>query len=138
MSAKDAIHGIVKNALIKDGWTITADPYTIIYEGESLYADLAAERPIAAERAGRRIIVEVKSFTGPSIVQDFKNAWGQYMLYRMLLRQTRDEHKLYLAISDYAYATATERATLQLALDEGEIPLIVVNVEQQEIVKWVH
>lgn len=27
--AKDAIHEPVKNALIKDGWTITADPYTL-------------------------------------------------------------------------------------------------------------
>jgi hypothetical protein len=25
--ARDRIHNIVKNALIKDGWTITADPY---------------------------------------------------------------------------------------------------------------
>ncbi|MDM8529436.1 element excision factor XisH family protein [Anaerolineales bacterium HSG24] len=27
--AKDIIHEPVKNALIKDGWTITADPFTI-------------------------------------------------------------------------------------------------------------
>ena len=29
MSAKDAIHDAVMNALVKDGWTITDDPYTI-------------------------------------------------------------------------------------------------------------
>ncbi len=50
--AKDIIHDAVKNALIKDGWTITHDPFTIAYEEVSLSADLAAERPIAAERAG--------------------------------------------------------------------------------------
>ena len=27
MPAKDTCHDAVKNALIKDGWTITADPY---------------------------------------------------------------------------------------------------------------
>ncbi len=26
--AKDIIHDMVKNALIKDGWMITADPFT--------------------------------------------------------------------------------------------------------------
>jgi len=32
MPPTDAIHTAVKAALIKDGWTITADPYTIQYE----------------------------------------------------------------------------------------------------------
>ncbi|NET09520.1 MAG: hypothetical protein F6K16_33415 [Symploca sp. SIO2B6] len=27
--ARDAIHNQVKNALIRDGWTITDDPYTL-------------------------------------------------------------------------------------------------------------
>ena len=55
MPAKDFIHNTVKNALIKDGWTITNDPYTIRYEDDSVYADLGAERPFAAERAGQKI-----------------------------------------------------------------------------------
>jgi hypothetical protein len=29
MAAKDTIHNAVKNALIKDGWVITNDPYKI-------------------------------------------------------------------------------------------------------------
>ena len=48
--ARDKIHGAVKNALIKDGWTITADPFVIKFEDADLEADMAAERPIAAER----------------------------------------------------------------------------------------
>jgi hypothetical protein len=48
MPAKDIYHNAVKSALVKDGWTITADPYRIVYEDAELYADLAAERPIAA------------------------------------------------------------------------------------------
>jgi hypothetical protein len=41
MPAKDLYHEAVKNALIKDGWTITADPYPIEYEDAELYPDLA-------------------------------------------------------------------------------------------------
>ena len=58
---RDIIHDAVKNALIKDGWTITADPYVIAYEDVTLFADLGVERPLAAERAGRKIVVEVKA-----------------------------------------------------------------------------
>ena len=32
MPARDTYHNAVKQALIKDGWTITADPYTVEYE----------------------------------------------------------------------------------------------------------
>jgi hypothetical protein len=32
MPAKDLYHEAVKNALIKDGWTITADPYPIEFD----------------------------------------------------------------------------------------------------------
>ncbi|EAW34826.1 hypothetical protein L8106_18272 [Lyngbya sp. PCC 8106] len=52
MPAKDLYHDAVKKALIKDGWVITDDPYFIKYEDAELYADLAAEKPIAAERQG--------------------------------------------------------------------------------------
>ncbi|GIK56940.1 MAG: hypothetical protein BroJett015_26030 [Chloroflexota bacterium] len=52
MSARDIIHQGVKNALLKDGWVITDDPFTIQYEDATLFADLAAERTIAAEKAG--------------------------------------------------------------------------------------
>ncbi len=44
MPAKDIYHDAVKNALIKDGWLIIADPYIIKYEDAELYADLAAEK----------------------------------------------------------------------------------------------
>ena len=56
MPAKDIYHNAVKNALLKDGWTITVDPYFIKYEDAELYADLAAEKPIAAEREKEEIL----------------------------------------------------------------------------------
>lgn len=64
--ARDKIHNAVKNALIKDGWTITADPYKLKTPDFKLEADLAADRPIAAERAGSKIVAEIKSFLGRS------------------------------------------------------------------------
>ncbi|MGC1528545.1 MAG: element excision factor XisH family protein [Phormidesmis sp.] len=52
MPAKDLYHDAVKAALIKDNWAVLADPFRIQYKDIDLYADLAAERPIAVERDG--------------------------------------------------------------------------------------
>ncbi len=78
MPAKDLYHDAVKTALIKDNWMIIAAPYRIHYKDVDLYADLAAEQPIAAEREGQKIVVEIKRFVGRSPMADFHNAVGQY------------------------------------------------------------
>jgi hypothetical protein len=69
--------------LEKDGWTITHDPLTITLEdtSDNLFVDLGAERLIAAEKASRKIAVEVKSFVSGSKMTDLENALGQYTLY---------------------------------------------------------
>lgn len=99
MPAPDRIHAAVKRALIKDGWTITDEHDTIEYEDAQVYADLAAERAIAAERAERKIVVEIKSFSGRSPLHDLENALGQYSLYLAYLELIAPERKLYLAVS---------------------------------------
>jgi hypothetical protein len=100
MSASDTIHDAVKNALVKDGWTITHEPYTIAYEDVKVYADLAAERILQPQGRDLRIVVEIKSFLGRSPVHDFDVALGQYVLYRTYLNAIAPDHSLYLAISD--------------------------------------
>lgn len=137
MSAKDMIHETVKNALIKDGWAITADPYTIRYGNDRLYADLAAERTLAAEREGQKIIVEIKSFTGQSDIQSFKVALGQYMLYLPLLAEVAPDHMLYLAVSSIAYNDALQRESIRVALAYNQVRLIVVQLKTEEIVQWI-
>ena len=89
MPKLDIIHKAVKNALIKDGWIITDDPYIIEYRKTKLYADLGAERPIAVQRNEQKLVVEVKSFVGTSKLQDLKGALGQYDIYRYLLDAAR-------------------------------------------------
>src|ERR1017187_2527370 len=88
MAARDRIHAAVKTALIKDGWTVTDDPFVITYKEFGLSADLGAERVLAAEQGSKRIVVEVKSFLGPSPVHDLQQALGQYEMYRYCLKAT--------------------------------------------------
>lgn len=71
MPAKDFFHNAVKLALEKDGWLITDDPIYLDYGSVEIYIDLGAEKIIAAEREGKKIAVEVKSFIGSSAISEF-------------------------------------------------------------------
>jgi len=137
MPKKDIIHEAVKSALIKDGWTITADPYLIEYEDTKVYADLEAEMPIAAERAGRKIVVEIKSFVSVSPIHAFEEALGQYILYFGYLELTAPDHELYLAVSDEAYSRVLERPALKVIVEKNHLAVIVVNLAREEIVRWI-
>lgn len=138
MPKLDIIHNAVKNALMKDGWTITDDPYVIQYRRTILYADLGAERPIAAERNGQKLVVEVKSFIGASKIQDLKEALGQYDIYRYLLEETAPDRKLYVAVSNVAYKTFFTQDVIQLILNRHQLPLIVVDADAEEVAQWIN
>jgi hypothetical protein len=74
MPAKDIYHDTVKNALIKEGWTITDDPLILKWGSKTLLIDLGAEKLIAAEKDNKKIAVEIKSFVGASQVNDLEKA----------------------------------------------------------------
>jgi hypothetical protein len=137
MPALDLIHDAVTNALTKDGWTITADPYTIVYEGLTMFADLAADRPIAAERGDNKIVVEIKSFLNRSPIEDFKNALGQYEMYRDFLQLTASERKLFLAISARVYVNLFQQKAIQVIVQLHQLSLLVVNIEAERIEQWI-
>lgn len=138
MPKLDFIHSSVKNALIADGWRVTDDPYIIEYLKTRLYADLGAEKPIAAEKGEQKIVIEVKSFLGASKFQDLKEALGQYDIYRYLLEETAPERKLYVAISNEAYSNFFSQEVIKLILDKHQLPLIIVDVNQEEVLKWIN
>lgn len=82
MPARDIYHSTVRTALIKDGWTVTHDPFRIrLSRGRNLFVDLGAEQMLAAERETEKIAVEIKSFTRPSEMKDLEDALGQFVLY---------------------------------------------------------
>ena len=87
MSARDIFHDAVRTALEHDGWTITHDPLALEFGLGSLYVDLGAESAIAAERENKKIAVEVKSFLSSSAVSEFHTALGQYLNYRLLMKE---------------------------------------------------
>ncbi|BBD54932.1 MULTISPECIES: XisH family protein [Planktothrix] len=139
MPAKDIYHEAVKNALIKDGWTITADPYPLEYEDVELYPDLAVEKVISEEQKQRKIIIEIKSFISSSLMKDFELALGQYILYRDLIQLAQDEYQeIYLAIKDEIYDTFFQRKSIKAVVKLNQVALLVINTDKEEIVQWIN
>ena len=137
MSAKDIFHDKVKNALIKDGWTITDDPYTLKWDnGENLLIDLAAERVIAAEKDNEKIAVEIKTFIGKSTMYDLHLAVGQFMVYQIALEEKEPDRMLFLAVPMEVLQEIFLKPKASKLTARVDLKIIGFDVEREEIVQW--
>ncbi len=136
MSALDRDHVAVRNALIKEGWTITHDPLRLNYKKKRLYVDLGAERLLAAERGTEKIAVEIKTFGGASDVADLEQAAGQYVVYRSLLKRTDPERSLILAIPQEALEAVFDDALGEILLEDSVLKMFSFDPIREEIVEW--
>src|SRR5262245_30241154 len=141
MPARDIYHNAVKAALIADGWRVTHDPYRIEYGGKDAYVDLGAEREardivLAAERDATRIAIEIKTFTGPSVLADLQQALGQYLLYRSWMRRVEPERMLYLAVDTETAVGVFDAAFGQIVAEEAQVRLVVIDMLAERIVAW--
>jgi len=137
MPVKDIYHDAVRNALIKDGWTITHDPLILKWGLKDLYVDLGAERLVAAEKEGRKIAVEIKSFVSQSEVEDLENAVGQFVLYHDILNRIEPDRVLYLAVREAIFTSVFEEPIGQVLLENQRVKLVVFDPQAEVIVKWI-
>jgi hypothetical protein len=137
MPARDIYHNCVKNALIKDDWTITHDPLSLKWGKKDMYVDLGAEQLLAANKADRKIAVEIKSFTSPSEMSDLEKAIGQYIVYHDVLAQVEPNRELYLAVSEEVATGLFEEPLGELLLKNHRVRLLVFNSDAEVIVKWI-
>ncbi|BCL37804.1 XisH family protein [Nostoc sp. MS1] len=147
MPPRDAIHDIVKQAIIKDGWNITADPYVISYGERFLFVDLGASKHnkinnlqggfIGAERDNSRIAIEIKDFKNKSVIGDLEQAIGQYVLYSLLLNQVDPGREVYLATTNIIYEEIFREEIGQLVINNLPLKLIIVDINKAEIKQWI-
>ncbi len=134
--ARDRFHNVVRTALEKDNWQITADPYEISIDDVDFEIDLAAEQLLAAERGNQKVAVEVKSFISPSNVSDFHTALGQFLNYRDALAKIEPDRLLYLAVRLPIYETFFQRRFITAAVERYQLRLVIYDVKQEVIVQW--
>jgi hypothetical protein len=138
MPAKDFYHDIVVQAVIKDGWEITHDPFVLSYGGRDLYVDLGAEKQaIAAQKGQQKIAIEIKSFLRQSPVKDLEESVGQYGVYQSILAEIAPERILYLAVPNRSYEIIFTEKLGQLIIKRLGIKLVVFDEEKVRIEQWI-
>lgn len=134
--ARDKFHQCVRHALEKDGWTITDDPLRLSSGSVDVEIDMGAEKLLGAERGTEKIAVEVKNFLSPSPVNEFEDTYGQFMLYRKILKKLKSPHELYVAIPSFAYDKFFQRSLIKEIIEDDKINLLVFNHLDELIILW--
>ncbi len=136
MPARDKYHDAVRNALIKDGWTITDDPLRLVWGKRDTYVDLGAERLLGAAKGGQLIAVEIKGFGGPSEMADLEKAIGQFTLYRTVMQEVEPGRELFLAVPQKVMEELFLDDLGQLLLRNNLAQVFSFDPEEEVIVQW--
>jgi hypothetical protein len=136
--ARDRYHNNVRAALEAEGWLITDDPLRLQSGAVAVEIDLGAEKLIGAEKDGQFIAVEIKTFGSLSPVHDFGSAYGQFMLYRRILRHEEPNRVLYLAIPKEVHETFFQRPLIKDVILDEAIRLIIYDHSKNSIVQWIN
>ena len=135
--ARDFFHEIVKKALIKGGWTITHDPFTLHSRKEGgLSTDIGAEKVILAENGLTKIAVEVESFIHMSILHEFLKASGQYMSYSKIIGKNEPIRLLYVAMPTFVYYRLIKYDWVVEVMTDLNMKIILYNSEKEIIEEW--
>jgi len=134
--AKDLLHDAVKETLIKDGWTITHDPYQMRDYDPEWEVDFGAEKIIAAERGAEKIAVEAKSFLETSFAHEFHGVLGQYLDYRSGLKRLEPDRKLFLAVPVEIWDAEFHRVGIVNSLNDYHVMLFVYDPISKIIQQW--
>lgn len=139
MPNQDRHHPVVRQALIKAGWTILKEQFSIAVGTPQeitrrLYIDLQASSP-----SGEIILIEVKGVTS-SPVHELMELIGQYLVYRAALDYLEDTTLLYVAVPVGIYEAIVEHVLGQKVIrDMLKTPILFVTYDpdQEEIVRWI-
>jgi hypothetical protein len=136
MPAIDSCEPDIIEALEKAGYVVTTRPYPIRtgFKMEYVFAD-ARLKHVSSNR--EIIVVEVKCFaSGRLRWTEFYGAVGQYIVYRNGLQLRRKKAEVYLAVPSHVYENFFQRILVQATLQDAKVQMIVVNLENREIEKW--
>lgn len=137
MPKRDFYHREIRAAFEKDGWTITDDPLQFVWEDKIHYPDLGVERVFAVERGMEKLAVEIKSFIGQNFSHDFYEAIGQYDNYFFALAEIEPSRQVIIALSTTAFEKFFQKKYVKRLLELKNIPLVIINIENQTIEQWI-
>ncbi|MDY6940658.1 MAG: element excision factor XisH family protein [Cyanobacteriota bacterium] len=133
---RDLYHNIVKNALLKEGWSITHDPLVLGDLELRVYPDLGAQKNVV-DRGVCALAIEIKVFGTIGQLSELQKAIGQYMLYRSILRRRESTRLPYLAIPADVYRSLFQKKIIQNLIQDEGIRLMVFNPLTEVIEQWI-
>ncbi|WP_407890382.1 element excision factor XisH family protein [Scytonema sp. NUACC26] len=130
--------GLLSNNFLKarEKVIVTLGCFIIKIEGVKFEIDLAAEKILGAEKAGRKIAVEVKSFLSTSAITDFHVALGQFLNYRLALQMKEPDRTLYLAVPFDTFNTFFQELFVREAVKFYQLKLVVYDPIKEEVIEW--
>lgn len=135
MPAYDVCHEQIVRALQKEGWRVDDRPQRLNYDERSIFIDVRATRSMNGS-SQQILLIEIKCFIDrDSTTRELYTAIGQYIIYRALLNERNLNIPLYLAIPDDVYHDIFD-STVQRAIKDSQIKLVIVNLESEVITLW--
>jgi len=109
----------------------------IKYSNLGYEIDFGAEPLIAAEKDEFLIAIEVKSFVGPSTVNEFHKAVGQFNDYSAALEIQEPDRMLFLAIPEEIWFRFFQKKVIQRSLERVGAKILVYNPQSNTIIQWI-
>jgi hypothetical protein len=136
--ARDMFHQAAREALEKEGWKITHDPYHLVLKKDvaAYEIDLGAEKLLGAEKGTEKIVVEIKSLMKTSLLHEFHGVLGQYLVYRYGLQKLEKDRKLYLAIPRFGQNKLNNIPPLLDMIKDFNVKIICFDSITKTIVSW--
>jgi hypothetical protein len=89
-----------------------------------------------AEKEGRKIAVEVKSFVGKSNLSEFEKAIGQFIIYRIETRREDAERELFIAVEEKIYNNFFVHPDVIELIETEDLRILVFDEAREVIVRW--
>lgn len=135
--ARDKFHQEVKTALETEGWTVTDDPLYLKVGRIPIHIDIGAEKIIAAEKEGKKIAVEIKTFGMPSFITALYEAVGKYLIYSEALTYIKSDRTLYLAMPSKVYKEFCEEPIVKNTFQKYDVKIILYNPNSKDKMQWI-
>jgi hypothetical protein len=116
---------------------INEDPLTVRWDNAQLEIDLGAEKILLAEKLEELIAVEIKSFLRSNSIPELQKAVGQYLMYREALLANDPGQRLFLATHQKVMSELLVQPQTAAFLNKYQIHLLIVDIQQEEIEKWI-
>jgi len=134
---KDRIHYRVRSILEKNGYTVFKDPLYLDFANTRIEADLGVEIFLESERKIKRAVIEIKSYTSHSLIQDVRNAVGQVLMYEHALEELNKDLPVYLTMPITIYRLMSQLGSY-LPFIEKHCNTMIYNTKTGEILEWKH